>query len=278
MSTIETLLLSHDTFAFKLTLRDDNLFSVKLIISTSDAVAYISNWRQLNLVKCLDPEPPFLCFQKIVPDTWVLTVVAGRKQILRLLGVVNHDNFLVLVDPFSPLMARARAVPGGWALSVGYHELSHPQIISPLPPPPLTPNQPNRRSFLHSDGSSNEGNTPQQFPIISEFSRVSSLPIVNDLHISTREIEQGSTPPESEFTETIRLSKQEVRFLIGPKGRRIQHIHDVTGCRITISPLSYNAHRFRVKGAPQIISLQGTSAQVGSARYMLRKVLSDFAS
>lgn len=107
-----------------------------------------------------------------------------------------------------------------------------------------------------------------------------TMPVMSksELQIVHREYAQPDLPPV--VSELVKLTKLEVSSIIGPQGKRIGHIRNVSGCRIAVLPVSNEATvgRYRSRDFPQTICLTGTAAQIQQARSLLRRALADLRS
>lgn len=250
---IEVLAYTSDSFGLEIDLSvpyrgPENALHV--LLSTQELVRLIYKWSGVyTLAADRNPlTPPYFKCEKVGTGLWIVLVVGGKLEILRLLEIACHNLWSVVAK---------NHVAGGVRLLDGqqYAKVSDVELLSQID------------QFLWP---------LKRLPPVAAKTR----PLVSVVELPRRVHPYPPAPVaanDENVTETVKLSKLDVSSIIGAGGRRITHIRNVTQCRITVLPITHESlatyTKFRSRDFPQTVSLTGTPGQISHARLLLKRAL-----
>lgn len=251
---IEVLAYTSDSFALEIDLSipyRGTESALHVLVSTQELVRLIYKWNGVyTLAVDSDPlSPPYFRSEKIGPGLWMVLLVGGKLEILRLLEIASNNLWSVVAK--NNLGGGVRLLNGNQYTRVNYVELllQIDQFLWPV----------------------------KRLPPVAAKTR----PFVSVVELPRRAHPYPSAlaAQDENVTEMVKLSKLDVSSIIGAGGRRISHIRNVTQCHITVLPVSQESlatyAKYRSRDFPQTVSLTGTPGQISHARLLLKRALLD---
>lgn len=249
---IEVLVYTSESFALEVSLSipyhgAESALHVQL--STQELVRLIYKWSGVYTLTA-DPNPlspPYFKCEKFSPGSWMVLVVGGKLEILRLLEIACHRQWSVVAKTH---------IVGGVTLHDGQHnaKITVAELLAQID------------RFLWP--------MKRVLPVAAK-----TRPLVSVAQLPPRAPPYTSAvaAQDENVTETVKLCKLDVSSIIGAGGRRITHIRNLTQCRITVLPISQESlaayAKFRSRDFPQTVSLTGTPEQISHARVLLKRAL-----
>lgn len=249
---IEVLVYTSDSFALEVDLTipyRGSESALHILLTTQELVQLVYKWSGgYTLTADHSPlTPPYFKCEKFSPGLWMLLVVGGKLEILRLLELACHRLWSVVAK--DNLWGGVRLLDGRQ-----YAKIPSADLLAQID------------HFLWP---------LKRVPPVAAKTR--PLPSAAQLPRRAHPYTVAVAAHDENVTETVKLSKLDVSSIIGAGGRRISHIRNVTQCRITVLPITQESlltyAKFRSRDFPQTISLTGTPEQICHARMLLKRAL-----